>query len=435
MILTKRIHCVSDREPASFHEALTYSVNLNFDCLADGEEDGAKAALVKFTAALPDLEFHVYEVTPAGDAFQARRVGQLAVAPAQIVPGNALVTWLGKHAHGKESFWSQTPETAELIDHQDRAVEESDIRATHLLRGSHAWSAPVAHRFGLTRLLRVSAADTWFIPEQRELVVLPHMPGAIPAEPLSAIRTTDERYDVTFSFDPSLGDVVCRSNACAKKNDELPAFLTDQGYLKVNPDAENVRRLMDWFERGWAGLVSGLPAVLAGPSDLFAPSWNARPDGAVLLDVPAAAWRIVAALSAALDPLIVALMRPQASSLPHGSGAIGELLLPLVNDILDASQEVPTAMLDLTAQDVVKAIRDVLRNSPLLVSPGPLDPAKFLDSLLHVCGIQNASDTAESSLRLFHLLIAAVRTGFFVAPALAWTDVKLYAGSIDGDKA
>ncbi|MCK8663766.1 hypothetical protein M1M11_02590 [Pseudomonas azerbaijanoccidens] len=433
MTLIKRIHCVTDREPTKYHDTVSYSVNLNLECEDEEDSAPAKDAFTHFLDAIPTAQFHVYEISKTVSGYEARHVGELSPAGPMPSPGSEhLMTWLEEHekkANG--TFWTHPTQTAELLDKMD-AVGESQICATHLLRGSHSWSAPVAHSFGLTRLLRITLQDVWFDPTNQILVALPHLSGNIPASPLRARDVGDGRWDIDYLFDPRVGDVVCRANPMVATEDTLPRFLTDEGYLVVNADAANVRRVIDWFERGWAGLVSGLPAILSIDAEVFQPVWHVEqaPDkpASATLEAGAAAWRLVAGLVTALDPILVALLRPQAAS-QGGSGAAGDVLLSLVNDILDAAQPVPLTKLKLTAADVTQAIRTVLRESPILKAGTSMD--EFIDQLLAVHGIANTADSGEPAVRLFHLLLDSLRPSFQLPKVLSWSEVQQYAKEAD----
>lgn len=416
MPMQTRIHCLIDREPASYHDQLRCAVNLNLECEGEAaDEPEAERQFERFLAALPDVQFHVYVLSGSGDVQDATYVaGPLpAIGQATLDP-QTLMNWL--RARGQDAanpFWTLPADVAPLLDHPEQAVDAAQIRATHLLRGSHAWSAPVAHQFGLTRLAELLPAMR---PDAAILIMLPHAPGHIPNSPLQARKLGDGRWDVVYPFNTVLGDVVCRVNKIAEADVQLPEFLDADGYLLVNSEAENVRRLLDWFERGWAGLLSGLPSTLAAPgaptvADLFEPTWREAADQ-VALDAPAAAWRIVAGLATALDPIVVALMRPS-----RQGGPAGELLLPLVNDILDAAQDVPIQKLYLTSAAVTAAVRQVLAKSPLLDPATPI--RRYLTALRVIHDIETEPSETDVALKLCNQLVDAIGdNGKFTSPIL-----------------
>ena len=86
MTLIKRIHCVLDREPESYHATMApplgvHSLNLNFECelAAPGlpsaaDEAGAKQAYAQFLQAIGSanaVAFYAYRIVPDGTAWRA----------------------------------------------------------------------------------------------------------------------------------------------------------------------------------------------------------------------------------------------------------------------------------------------------------------------------------------------------------------------------
>ncbi len=428
MAQTRRIHCVSDHEPVSYHDAAAYSVNLNIECEADVIDDSgasaARQAFGQFLDALPSLEFHVYEVK--GGA-QAHHIGSLPAVGAPPTAGTAaILAWLdGLNPDKDPAFWLLQPTTAVALDRKDRALECTQAGATHSLRGSQSWSAPVGHGFGLTRLLDAKDVGD---PALRQLVVLPHSPGFLPTSPVPIVKVDAQRWDATYAFDNALGDVVCRTNLLQTQTG-TPGFLTPEGFLKVNANAVELHRFIDAFGKGWAGIAASLAAVLpqavsqddfqwtiAGPQD-------ANPgSGTFAADVPA--WRVIAGLTAALDPLIIALLRPGSAG---GDPVAGELLLPLVKDVLDAAAEMPPDKLELTAGQVVHALRRVLQFSPLLKATPTR--REFIGALRDVHAVGGAGDGMDAARRLFGILLDATANDV-VRPRsapLSWDEVKLLA--------
>ncbi|MDR6412772.1 UNVERIFIED_ORG: hypothetical protein ABIC62_006130 [Burkholderia sp. 1595] len=429
MTLTTRIHCVTNREPAAYHSDLCYAVNLNLECEGDiQDEQAAKDAFGMFLDTLPKVEFWVFELTGSGDQRQATRKSKLAVLPVSATSPDPLKNWLSDKAPDPtEFYWTLPPDVRTILDDPGRAIDISQIRATHLLRGSHAWSAPIAHRLGLTRLLAVAPGDADVTDGKSEFIILPLASEQAP-EKLPTTRSTSNQdlWEVTYRFDEkageqnngALGDIVCRANRLNPVEPSLPRFLAPDGYLVVNTDAENVRRLLDWFEQSWAGLLSGLPAELAfDDPKCFKPTWAAPVNESVTLDASDAAWRILAGLTTALDPIVVALLRPQSGN------AAGELLLPLVNDILDAAQDVPIAKLNLTGDTVLNAIRQGIARSPLF--PGKLQIKEYVEALRQIHGIERTSDAANVPLYLCNMLLdAASQPGGASKITLALKDAR-----------
>ena len=73
-----RIHCLIDREPASYHDQLRCAVNLNLECEGEAaDEPEAERQFERFLAALPDVQFHVYVLSGSGDVQDATYVAGL----------------------------------------------------------------------------------------------------------------------------------------------------------------------------------------------------------------------------------------------------------------------------------------------------------------------------------------------------------------------
>ena len=350
MIVTRRIHCTLDREPGSYHapsvpETSVHAVNLGFECesdAADGaDEAAARTLFAQFLGTISNLEFHLYAQT--GTTFH-----HIAIAPAwsQVMDGAPadILAWLDGQPRGQH-FWTEP--VRDLSVSLDIATDETQASATHLLRGSQAWSAPVAHRFGLTRLIRVvqdlSAAH----------IVLPLPAGTEAPLKLAGFAVAVDGEDtplwrVPLDLGGSLGQVEYWAGQL-QDTVTMPAILSPEGYLLAKPGAEATRRVIDWFERSWAGPLTAIPALLApashdGEDQLFDPVWIYSPEeqdaqGTVVrpeswtLDATRPAWRLFAGLAATLDPLVIALLRPMASA---GSGAEGEMLAVLISHLIAA---------------------------------------------------------------------------------------------------
>lgn len=426
MALKKRIHCVSDHEPPLYHDTMAFAVNMNIECEDDDAGSGSTArdAFGQFLEAISVVEFHAYELRETGADWEAHRITMLR--PKGDTPRSGkeeIVQWLDNFdLTVDKSFWLIAPDTAELQDQPDKAIETVQLKATHLLRGSHAWSAPIAHNFGLTRLLAADGID----PSAAKLLVLPHCPGQLPTAPLQANRFDGDRWEVTYTLDANIGEIVCRSNQL-KLQTALPEFLTGDGYLKVNPRAANLRRFLEAFERGWTGVVSALPTVLVRSLPQDGPEWVVtQPDpskpATATFESNTAVWRVIAGLTTALDPTIIALLRPGSEG---GDRAIGDVLLPLVSDILDAAADMPPSMLELTATQVTQAIRDILRLSPLLKTSST--SKEFIDALRTVHGLSRVGESTDAAARLLDILLNTITEG--QPQTVAWEEVKALAKS------
>ncbi|MDN8616289.1 hypothetical protein [Variovorax ginsengisoli] len=426
MAQTKRIHCVSDQEPTSYHAGSAYAINLNIECSGNAidaaEATAAKAAFHNFLAALPRVEFHLYELKRPGADWEAHRDVQLQTfGTSPSSDPRAIVDWLDSlQPTGENGYWVLSTQTAGILDKADKAVEQAHFGATHLLRGSHSWSAPVGHRFGLTRLIEASVPAS----ATRKFIALPHIPGHIPASPIPAAQVDTDRWDVDYPFDDVLGDVTCRSNSLSPQSSTLP-FLTPEGFLKVNKHAMELRRFLDDYETGWTGIVASLPALLGAALSHDSLPWTVDPNhGTWTFAHSVPAWQVIAGLTTALDPLIVALLRP-GSAAGAGDEIVGDVLLSLVTDVLEAAAEMPPEKLELTPGAVAGALRDLLRHSPLLDHTAT--PREFISALRDAHGLTGATDGSGVAGRLVDVLLNAVADGAF-AP-LSWDEAKALSGS------
>jgi len=449
MTLTTRIHCVTNREPAAYHSELRYAVNLNLECEGDsGDATAARNAFGTFLDELPSVEFHLFALAQIAPVWEATHKGKLEVQPVPTTSPDSLMKWLdqARVLYKNQSYWAVPPDVNAILGTPGQVIDISRLHATHLLRGSHAWSAPIAHRRGLTRLLSMPEGTVDVTDSKSIFIVLPLAGGKVPdvltASPLASDKSL---WELTYGFDEqegeqkgapnagALGKIICRANRLNPAEPSSPPFLASDGYLVVNPDAGKLRRLLDWFEQSWAGLLSGLPALLAFDhptddsdkpvlKDYFAPQWIRTDDGQVTLNASNAVWRMVAGLVTALDPIVVALLRP-----PSGATA-GDLLLPLVNDILDAAQAVPIQQLNLTGDAVLLAIRQALGKSPFLLGVGQKKVTDYINAMRQIHGIENTRDAANIPLYLFNMLLDAIDdTGKIVPMTFAIKDAESLA--------
>ncbi len=432
-MLKKRIHCVVDREPTSYHqvdgEPYVFAVNLNLECESDAsdehtlaeDEAKSKAAFQYFLQALERVEFHIYSIDAGGT--EATYVGPVG-AQRNEYGGNAdvLLEWLG--AKEPERFWTVGSSIAE--------IDQSKVGATHILRGSHAWSAPVAHRFGLTHIVRI-AQD----PSTARFVVLPLPEGQAPPDPgLSTIEA--QLWELSYRFNDHLEEIVCRTQELQGDEVSVPSFLTDEGYLKVNADADNTRRLLDWFEQNWAGLMSSSTALLrdfsASFPHVFRPEWSPlyEKNGRMVSDLtaPEAAWHVFSSLCSSIDVLAVALWRPTAQA-AGGSMAESDILGALVTHLVDAFEEAPSPHVNASAASMKALLQKFLEHSSIFNRSKSI--ADVVDAIRTVHDIAPESKALETSLRILNALLEMVRKGVFTAE-IEESDVRIFAKSISGNK-
>ena len=249
MIVTRRIHCILDREPDSYHQPTTpaisvHAVNLGFECESDtasqADESEARELFARFLASARSFVFHVYALD--GDSF---RHVEMAAALRQDMPGAPadIMAWLDDQPRAGR-FWSEP--VRDLAADLHTTTDQSQARATHLLRGSQSWSAPVAHQFGLTRLVEVGqdlSAPSIILPIQAGI----DPPPELPATALTVDGQAGALWSVAFDSG-GLGMAECWVSQL-QASAPMPAMLDSDGYLMHRPGAEDTRRVLDWFER------------------------------------------------------------------------------------------------------------------------------------------------------------------------------------------
>ena len=314
------LHCLLDREPASFHPAsaekpIVFAVNLSLECPSasgsaapiDDEEQEARLRFDRFLQAVQQVRFHVWKcVTGQGLAWVGKVDDQ--ISETSLGAAGELLAWLDKEGRpastSSSRYWS-TSAAANTQEPTEITVQAAG--AADRLRSAQSWNAPIAHKFGLTHLLR---------PASKGLghhLVLPYFadPGEHPEVPTTAGTIADPNWDVSYDPLGGLGKVICRTELLSEAALplDLPGEVDDiigpEGFLKVDCDAVNLWRVARWFEERAATLLAVGPALAssAGEADrpyeaLFEPSSVPAEPGT---PSPIAVWAAAAGLCAALD--------------------------------------------------------------------------------------------------------------------------------------
>ncbi|MGY2490075.1 hypothetical protein [Cupriavidus sp. CP313] len=422
MAVSVRLHCVNDREPPSYHfGAVAYALNLNIECESDASTDDvlaideatAEAIFQKLLLDSSSWNFHLYAIRNGQQGLSAFHLEQIAVRAIQG-PGQVsnLTDWLAAGAPAKAAqYWTQ-PTTLGSAKDAPIVVRQTDLGASHRLRASHIWDAPIPHKFSLTRLAELRAEPVPAAGDQA-LVIVPFPTDFKPANSLAVIETPGTgQWDVTIETDA--GDTLfCRVNPLGKPPSLWPDFLDENGYLTINESAQAVQRIFHWMALGWGGIVSGF-AVLLGLfqndkrlstniHERLSPTWTRTAVDPLKAELHATNLRLhlLTGLRAGLDPLLIGLLRPAS-----GPDVAGELLLPLVNKLLYAAQRLPLRLNSkLDKRTIVAALRKLLATNPCIAgSIGAEDTAL---SLLEVYGLNKPSDTDASAARtVFDALVS-----------------------------
>ncbi|CAN7159117.1 hypothetical protein LJR098_000158 [Rhizobium sp. LjRoot98] len=452
------LHCVLDAEPDTYHPAdpalKTLAVNLGFECVTDvlrnaviGMDDGAKQKrqeleadenlardqFRQFAKAVQQVRFHLYEADLGitGTCTLSHR-GEITrqISDARA-PNSAddIIAWLSKAAPPQTDsrhYWT-TPDAGVAMD---KPVEATTAPATYRLRAAHAWNAPVAHRLSLTHVLRLEG-----IPQDGFYVALPSFSGAAPSAILSG-APHGELWDFTYDAGGGLGETIYRAQAL-----EVPAaftavpqdingFLSADGYLKVDPEAENLWRLTQWFEVRAASLMAPVTA-LAGPGTgsaedaayeaLFQWHYGSEKKPPLLdIPAPAAAWLTAASLGAALDPIIIGLMKPVS-----GNTTMGDILAPLMLNLFERYRDDLAGAFALPEDCYSLAkLTGLLRNTlslhnPLMRTTADMADAgvrrAFCESLKRVHGLQPTGAETPLEIQLLNVLLNAFASGTAVS--------------------
>jgi hypothetical protein len=417
------VHCLMDVEPAPFHASdankpIAFAVNLSLECRSDSgsatpvgdEEKEARLVFEKVLQAAQKVRFHVWKFT-VSTGFEL--VGKVDDQVSESTYGVAsdLLAWLDEQKPPASTpptrYWS-TRGTAKVDDEVEVTVEAAG--AADRLRAAQSWNAPIAHKFALTHVVR---------PENKNLdhyVVLPYFadPGASPDKPTTTNTVADHTWDVSYDPLGGFGKVTCRTDLLKKGTLPLDlgtvdSILTPEGFLKVDPDAANLRRITRWFEDRAAALLAAGPALASRSTaskdyePLFEPTFAGVAEKPVI-NAPVAAWAAAGGLCAMLDNLVIGILKPAS-----GKDTEGQILSPLVTALLaelDAAAIRETHNLNpenLRAPIVTDALRDVIRQSPL--GRRTSDRAQLAAALRHVHGIGKPGPDAAIEAKYIEALL------------------------------
>ncbi|KQS96699.1 hypothetical protein [Rhizobium sp. Leaf386] len=460
---TSIIHCLVDAEPESYHATPSLAVNLGFECPTDisrgdviGEDDGAKTkrdalegdedlAKARFEAFLADarvVEFHLFEALLDNPADPSNCtlthlgvIDKTSEAPAAGMP-EQVIDWLGnaKPQDPKVHYWSTFAGTE-----PEAPINAETAPATYRLRAAHSWNAPVAHRLGLTHILRPPAMT------EPHYVVLPFF--SAPAEPLpdisgipvSSAAGTDLQWDFAYHPGGTLDEAICRTVVLDTKDlfvfpKELQDVLAPEGYLKVDAEAENLWRITNWFEARATSLMS-VTETLAGPDtdvesvkafDKLFPLKIDETTAPPTLIAPAAAWLATTSLITAFDATVLSILKPVA-----GKDSAGEVIAPLLIDLLDRIEATIADPFDLKVSDLqidtlTSSFRLALKaGNPFFMQANnlPVQPSRkaITDLLKSVHSIDAKAKDASFETRLLDVLLQAFEID--AAPPIP-TDLK-----------
>ncbi|WP_438749195.1 hypothetical protein [Pararhizobium sp. O133] len=456
---TSIIHCLLDAEPQSYHTVQSLAVNLGFECPTDiarseviGDDAAAEArrdelehdealAKTRFTAFLTDagpVQFHLFAaqldspIDPTScELVHIGPVETISEPPAAGMP-DQVITWLGKAdpnipedpeepKNPRTHYWTTFTAAAE----PNAAINAEAAAATYRLRAAHSWNAPVAHRLGLTHILRPTGMT------EPNYVILPFfsdptvpVPDIIGSPVPQDMDGSERQWDFAYDAGGAQGEITCRTEVLdtatlfTATSDLAHELLTPDGYLRVDPEAENLWRITTWFEARAASLTS-TTEILAGPDTdaesvdefdkIFPWTYDETGEKPKLI-APAAAWLATTSLITALDAIVLSILKPVS-----GDGSSGEILAPLVISLLDRIENEIADSFDLKASaldpaKVTGALRKALKaDNPLFmqanVPPSPPDRTAIAKGLRRAHGIDANVEDASIEIRLLDSLL------------------------------
>lgn len=441
-LLKPIIYCIVDQEPTAFHEkdvnedTFSFAVNLSLESRADpasndpaeidAEEAEAKQQFRDFLSAVRKVGFHLFSVDTATHRLTYVRWLDDKVSDTALDDPDKLVDdWLGKQPYKGTRYW--TTLDAEFLP--DTPLDADAAGASHRLRAAQAWNAPVGHRFSLTHIIRIPRGDI----DSSQCVVLPffdeldHEPNV--PDPPELHEDSGKLVALDYTYVPldEFGEVVCRTNLIGenitKSKMDLSEIqgLTPDGYVTLDKDAQQVHRLLTWFEARAASLMATNAALHSRSGDpekdvsfeaLFGLQ-RPDPNGATPTTFRwgSLVWFVVARLTSALDNLVLGLLKPVAldatNNVVFDRASEGDILAPLVSflrkEFEGAAEAAKLEARDMEAEKIAAGVRAAVSvGSPLTAVPRPagLPPksnAELARTLRAVFGIEAPKDPTKVS--------------------------------------
>lgn len=418
------IHSQLDQEPQQTDAAATeipFALNLSIRCLVDdapdpahegplsidGPEQLAKQYFESALAALSSADIHLYQVDVSA-AGKLMWIGPAEQTVDSGEPSGGLVEWLEKQRqalHGSPAPQGVTPGSPARFwtsiakpDSKEEVAAVSTAGAGERLRAAQAWTAPVGHRQGLTRLVHVPIDGIG----QHAVVALPFAKGASPPQEIDLEVGSNGEDPVVLSYVPFADGATWTCHATTIAVDATPrtydqfdvAGLTPEGYLQVRKGAPQLHRILRWFEERAATLldVSAALASIGGEDDARLAALCAPRGGENQKGLDGAVWYALSRLITSLDSAVIALMQPGAQ---HDTPE-GDILAPLVSLVIERLEDpgqVPLSDVAIDPAMVAAAIRDAFSAGSPLVNP--VLQHRLLDALVFVHDIGRPARAEE----------------------------------------
>jgi hypothetical protein len=365
--MPETVLCAAEHEPAGFHPQGEVGMSVRFSFMAEpgADEAAAESRFDTFLRALPIRRLAAYrleEVTadPSSNRLSLQAVGRLV----QVEPDDALrekfAAWLRARAAGRFA----TPAAP-----SEQEISEAGLSATHVLQGAGNWTAPLPHILGLTTVARFDAADLPLDEHAPACVVVPFFTdGDDFPETLEgvAVEVVGSDRFVTFDLGEDSGIVGrCSTNVVAwLPPDETSLVDVNTGFVRNPATSRDLRRVIVAMEQKAGSLLTPLSGLAKLPWRTRAAAEGSS-DGARLEvdqdNLRRLTWRAFASLTAALDPVLIALTMPDPRDTADARrpGRRGPVLGPLVDIFRQADAAAP-----LEPRLVVAAFKEAVRTLP-----------------------------------------------------------------------
>ncbi|WP_292325402.1 hypothetical protein [Mesorhizobium sp.] len=404
-------------------------------------------------------------------------------APQQGKAGQ-IFPWLNEQARqvpAPDRFWSAPPRDV------GRTLDVKQAGAAARLRAVQSWNAPVGHVHNLTHIVPMPAS--WFTPpilplpspqpqqdEQLGVVVIPVLganappsltawaagPQANPSTPLLvSFKYPDDKTLPDFT---GVASVIGLGNTDGLDPSTVDSGIGAQGYLVVEPDAENVRRLLQWFEGRAASLLAASTALSPRrheDEERFAAFFGLWFLPKIIPGEPPVTeltfywdhliWFAVSRLLAALDAPLTALLKPVLDpkfatrnyqlQLTFDAAGEGPLLAPLVTAIKDQFDELASqgrgpffSSPETDPGKICAAIRAALRqHCPLIAGAAQSDQriAAVLRAIFDLPDVPVAPAAISNDRQFLSAMLAAYTT-FLTSSGRAKEDARKVSAAAAG---
>ncbi len=239
------LHLTVDRDPEKYGPYI--SAFLAVEC-PSSDASKAKEAFLQILEQIPELKLALFSVAEVNGKRELKQhLDNLQRIDLDKTPMERFISWLEKESQDANSEYWCTKDTEDEID-------VGDAGASHRLRGSQAWSAPVPHQLSLTQAFRVSE----ILPSNGDYLLVPYLGNKPPQPEAVSITVLEDIWTLSGEW-LKVGDIALtvRSHPLEKpKADHLGDLLSEEGYLKAPKDIDQSFRYLSYLERHATDLFS-----------------------------------------------------------------------------------------------------------------------------------------------------------------------------------